>query len=124
MDAKYRFQLLYVGNEPLLSKASSALLRTAGHKVRVTTPLHATEAIRGHVFSAIVLCATLSCEDTNLVVKAVEATQPGVPIVSVHVGLLGDAPHPASSVVVDALNGPSALIGAIDAVTRYRQQAS
>jgi DNA-binding NtrC family response regulator len=124
MDSNTRARLLYIGNEPLLNKASSALLRTAGYKVRVTTPFHANEAARESHYSAVVLCATLSTEEMNNVVEAMERSQPGVPIVSIHVGLLGDGPHPSSSAVVDALNGPNALIVAVQSVIKYRQQAS
>jgi hypothetical protein len=40
--------------------------------------------------------------------------------VSIHLGLLGDAPNPSSSIVVDALNGPQALISAVEAVARVQ----
>src|SRR3954465_3435498 len=112
METRTRGQLLYIGNEALLTKASSALLRTAGYRVRATTPLHAAEAAREAHYAAVVLCATLSITEMDQIVRTVEACQPGIPIISVHVGLLGDGPHPSSSAVVDALNGPNALIGA------------
>ncbi len=116
--------VLYVGNDHDLSKASAALLKRAGYRTRTTNPLNAAGLIRDLKVSAIVLCATLSRQETDEVVEAAENLQPGVPIVSVHLGLLGDGPHPASSVVVDALQGPEALLHALEMVTRMAARAS
>jgi CheY-like chemotaxis protein len=107
-------QLLFIGNEPMLSKASAELLKRVGYRVRTTNPLNALNAVREGPYTAVILCATLSCEETEEIVRAL-ATHPA-PIVSIHLGLLGDGPHPASAVVVDALKGPEALISAVDAV--------
>lgn len=115
-----RAHLLYIGNDPLLNKSSAALLRGAGYKVRATNPVHLMEAVQEHRYAGVVLCATLSGEESALVVETVRHTQPEVPIISVQVGLLGDGPHPLSSVVVDALQGPSAFIGAVRSVTVAR----
>lgn len=115
-----RAHLLYIGNDPLLSKSSAALLRAAGFKVRATNPSHAMEAVHEHKFAGVILCATLCGEECALVVEAVRQTQPEVPIISVQVGLLGDGPHPLSSIVVDALQGPAAFIGAVKSVTVAR----
>ncbi len=122
--ASSKSQLLYIGNEPLLSKATSALLRSAGYRVRSTSPSHIAEAVREGGFSVVILCATLSTCDSDLVVEVLERASVRVPIVSVQVGLLGDQPHPSSSLIVNALQGPEALVGAIHSVTRMRQQAS
>jgi DNA-binding NtrC family response regulator len=116
--ANRKSQLLYVGNEPLLSKASAELLKNAGYKVRTTSPLHAITAVRDGSFGAVILCATLSSEEADEIVTSVTQEHPDVPIVSIHLGLLGDGPNPGSSVVVDALNGPEALIQAVDTVAR------
>jgi hypothetical protein len=113
--------LLYIGNDPLLSKSSAALLRDAGYKVRATNPSHVQEAAREHRYSGVILCPTLSGLEMNDIVEAVRQCQPEVPIISVQVGLLGDGPHPSSSVVVDALQGPQAFIGAVRSVTFVRQ---
>jgi DNA-binding NtrC family response regulator len=117
-NANRRSQLLYIGNEPLLSKASSELLKRVGYKVRSTNPPHALNALREGSYMAVVLCATLSSDEAEAIVQAVTTLMPGTPIVSIHLGLLGDAPNPASSVVVDALNGPEALITAVEAIAR------
>ena len=117
-------QLLYIGNDPDLSKASAALLRSAGYKVRSTNPSHAGEALRESRYSAVILCATLSSEEADHIVEAVRYGHQDVPIVTVQVGMLGNLPHPASSVVVDALQGPHAFVGAIKSATLVRQKAS
>lgn len=122
--ATARSQLLYIGNDPLLSKASSALLRTAGFRVKSTNPLHVIEAARDCRYCAAILCATLSAEEMNAAVRAIELSQPDTPIICVQVGLLGDGPHPSSSVVVDAMQGPLAFIGAVKSVALLRQRAS
>ncbi|HVZ18173.1 MAG TPA: hypothetical protein VG897_13705 [Terriglobales bacterium] len=109
-------QLLYIGNEPDLSKASSALLKQAGFKVRSTNPLHAADAVREHRYSAVIFCATLSFSEMEKIARLMEIHQPGVPIISVRVGMLGDGPCPTSAMVVDALCGPQALIGAVRTV--------
>jgi len=116
--------ILYVGNDAELSKASSALLKKVGFRVRTTNPLNVASVIRDVKVSAVILCATLSREDADEAVDYALSLQPGVPIVSVHLGLLGDGPHPASSVVVDALQGPAALLGALEAVTGMAAKAS
>lgn len=116
-----RSHLLYVGNDPLLNKSSAALLRGAGYKVRATNPSRITEAIHEHRYAGVILCATLSGDESAQTVEAVRQTQPEVPIISVQVGLLGDGPHPLSSIVVDALQGPAAFIGAVRSVTVARQ---
>ncbi len=112
--------LLYIGNDPLLSKSSAALLRGAGFKVRVTSPSHLLEAAHEHRYAGVILCATLSGEESAQIVETVRHSQPDMPIISVQVGLLGDGPHPLSSVVVDALQGPAAFIGAVKSVTLAR----
>ncbi len=116
--ASSRVQLLYVGNEALLSKATAELLKGAGYKVRTTKPLHADHTLRDDKFAVIILCATLSSDEAAQVVETASESQPETPIVSVHLGLLGDAPNPKSTIVVDALNGPDALVNAVNAVTR------
>lgn len=116
-------QLLYIGNEPMLSKASAELLKRVGYKVRTTNPWHAMNAIREGSYVAVVLCATLSCQEAEAIVQAVTEIRPGTPIVSIHLGLLGDAPNPRSAIVVDALNGPQALISAVEAVTRVQPRS-
>jgi len=108
--------VLFVGNEPMLSKASAELLKRAGYKVRTTNPVHAASAVRELTYAAVVLCATLESDEAEEIVRAVSTFRPGTPIVSIHLGLLGDGPNPGSSIVVDALNGPQALIQAVDAV--------
>jgi len=122
----YRSQVLYIGNDPLLSKATSALLRGVGYRVRSTNPQRAAEAARDNRYTVVILCATLSNEETEAAVETLQRAQPEIPIVSIHVGLLGDGPHPASTVVVDALRGPQALISAVDSVVQIkaRRQAS
>jgi DNA-binding NtrC family response regulator len=118
--AHLRSKVLFIGNDPLLSKATTALLRGVGYRVRSTNPLHAADAARDKRYTAVILCATLSKEETEQAVMALQEMQPGIPIVSIHVGLLGDAPHPASSVVVDASRGPRELISAVDSVSSQR----
>jgi hypothetical protein len=113
-----RPQLLYVGNEALLSKATAELLKRAGYRVRTTSPVNADQILRNDRFGVVVLCATLSSDEADRVVETTLGAQPETPIVSVHLGLLGDSPNPRSTVVVDALNGPDALVNAVDAVTR------
>jgi hypothetical protein len=113
-------QLLYIGNEPMLNKASAELLKRVGFKVRTTNPLHAVNAVRELNYVAVVLCATLSSDEAEKIVQAVIQLQPGTPIVSVHLGLLGDAPNPGSAIVVDALNGPQALISAVEEAARVQ----
>jgi len=119
-----RSQFLYIGNDPLLSKASSDLLRTAGYKVRATNPSHVGDAVREHRYLAVILCATLSAEEMNTIVDAVQQSQPEIPIISIQVGQLGDGPHPASAVVVDALLGPQAFLAAVHSVTVVRRKIS
>lgn len=119
-----RPQLLYIGNDPLLSKSSGALLRAAGYKVRSTNPFYVNEALREHQYAAILLCPTLSNEETNAVVKTIKVTQADVPIISIHVGMLGDIPHPASALVIDALQGPHAFVGGVRSITFVRQKVS
>jgi DNA-binding NtrC family response regulator len=111
-------QLLFVGNEPMLSKASAELLKRVGFKVRTTSPLHAAHALRDVRYAAVILCATLSGDEAESVIQSLNNCHAGVPVVSIHLGLLGDAPNPNSSIIVDALNGPEALIGAVESVTR------
>lgn len=119
-----RSHLLYIGNDPDLSKSTSSLLRAAGYRVRATNPAHAEEAVRDGRYCGVLLCATLSSDETNFVVDAVQQSQPEVPIISVQVGLLGDGPHPASSAVIDAIQGPQAFVGAVKSVALVRQRAS
>jgi hypothetical protein len=64
------------------------------------------------------LCATLSTLEAERIVQAISEFQPRTPIISVHLGLLGDAPNPNSAIVVDALNGPQAFITAVNQVTQ------
>jgi len=116
-----RSYLLYIGNDALLSKSSATLLRDAGYKVKATNPAHVVEAMREHRYAGVILCATLSGEETNFIVEAVRQCQPEVPLISVQVGLLGEGPHPSSSVVIDALQGPQAFVGAVRSVTLARQ---
>lgn len=125
-SASPRAQVLHIGNDPLLSKTTSALLRGAGYRVRSTNPRRVAEAARDSRYTALILCATLSNEETDAAVSEIHKTQPDIPIVSIHVGLLGDAPHPASSIVVDALHGPQELILALDSVAqaKLRRHAS
>jgi DNA-binding NtrC family response regulator len=111
-------QILYVGNEPALSKVIAALLKRVGFKVRMASLGNAMQAIQSERFAVIILCATLASDEAEGIVRMVEQRQPGTPIVSVHLGLLGDAPNPASSVVVDALKGPDALIAAVQSALR------
>lgn len=108
--------MLYIGNEPILSKASAELLKRAGYRVRITTPLHAQNAIRDGQFGAVILCATLSSDEADQVVQAVAEMPQKPPVVSIHLGLLGDIPNPESSAFVDALNGPAALIEVVDTI--------
>jgi hypothetical protein len=119
-----KYRLLYIGNEPALSKASSALLKEAGFKVRSTNPLHSADAVRETHYSAVIFCATLTRMEMDAIAQLVELHQPGVPIISLQVGLLGDGPCPTSTAVVDALQGPQALIGAVRSVTLFNQNAS
>jgi len=114
--ATTRVHLLYVGNEPLLSKASAEVLKRVGYKVRTTNPVHADHALRDDKFGVVILCATLSGEEADRIVESAMGAQPETPIISVHLGLLGDSPNPKSTVVVDALNGPDALVNAVDTV--------
>ena len=116
-----RAHLLYIGNDPLLNKSSAALLRGAGYKVRATNPSHIAEATHEYRYAGVILCATLSGQECTHVIEAVRLRQPEVPIISVQVGLLGDGPHPLSSIVVDALQGPAAFVGAVKSVTLARQ---
>jgi hypothetical protein len=102
----------------MLSKASAELLKRVGYKVRTTNPLHARNAIREGSYAAVVLCATLSCDEAETIVQTVTSLQPDSPIVSVHLGLLGDSPNPGSAIIVDALHGPQALITAVESVAR------
>lgn len=108
----------------MLSKASAELLKRVGYKVRTTNPLHALNAIREGSYAAVVLCATLSWDEAETIVQAVTSLQPSSPIVSVHLGLLGDSPNPGSAIVVDALNGPQALISAVEAVARTQTRTA
>lgn len=108
-----RPQVLYVGNEPLLSKATSELLKRSGYKVRTSNPVHAGTILRDEKFSAVILCATLSGAEADELVDLAFRNQPETSIVSVHLGLLGDAPNPRSTVVVDALKGPDELVNAV-----------
>jgi|SRR6185369_4375862 len=121
--AHRKSQLLYVGNEPPLSKASAELLKRVGYRVRTTNPMHVLNALHEGRYAAVVMCATLTCEEAEAVVCALTTLAPETPIVSIHLGLLGDAPNPRSSMVVDALNGPQELIRAVDAVARTQQHA-
>ena len=124
-SASTRVHLLYVGNEPMLSKASAELLKRAGYRVRTTNPVHADHTLRDERFGVVILCATLSGEEAEQIVETALGAQPATPIVSVHLGLLGDTPHPRSTVVVDALNGPDALVNAVDTVAgAFRRMTS
>ena len=102
----------------MLSKATAEVLKRAGYKVRTTSPTHAHHTLRDDNFAAIILCATLTGDESNEIVETAMEVQPATPIVSVHLGLLGDAPNPSSAVVVDALHGPDALVNAVHSVTR------
>ena len=113
-----RIQLLYVGNEALLSKATAELLKGAGCRVRTANPGHAGHPLKEERFGVIILCATLSSDEAGQVVETASVSQPDTPIVSIHLGLLGDAPNPRSTMVVDALNGPDALVNAVHAAAR------
>jgi len=117
-------QLLYVGNEPSLSKASCILLKEAGFKVRSTNPSHASDAVRDKHYVAVIFCATLSGMEMDTIAELMESHQPGVPIISMQVGLLGEGAYRTSAAVVDALHGPQALIGAVRSVTLVDQKAS
>ena len=85
--------------------------------------MHVLNALHEGRYAAVVMCATLTCEEAEAVVCALTTLAPETPIVSIHLGLLGDAPNPRSSMVVDALNGPQELIRAVDAVARTQQHA-
>jgi|SRR5690349_19664634 len=105
--------VLYVGNDPLLSKSTCGLLRANGFGARTCLPANIRLMLRNVKFQAVVLCATIAAEEADQVVEVLSEEQPQTPIVSIHVGLLGDTPHPASTYVVDALAGPNALISAM-----------
>lgn len=77
--------------------------------------------IRNADFQVVVLCATISSDEADQVVESVFQEHPDTPIISLHVGLLGDTPHPASTFVVDALAGPNALIAAMRSATSQRR---
>ena len=124
MSAASRSHLLYIGNEPALSKASSTILKDAGFRVRATNPIHAADAVREARYSAVIFCATLCRDETEKLADLIEMLQPGVPIISLRVGLLGDGPCPTSAAVVDATQGPLALVGAVRSVTVPSQRAS
>ncbi len=109
-------QLLFVGNEPLLSKATGELLRAAGYAVRECLPRSFALPVNNLHLDAVILCATITADEAEDIVLALNAHQLGVPIVSLHVGLLGDTPHRASAMVVDAVAGPTALINALRAI--------
>lgn len=108
--------LLYVGNEPNLAKATAALLKGAGYSVKSAHPGNAASVFREGQYSGIILCATLSLHEASAVVDVLRNEQPTLPIISMHLGHLGDEPHPDSSVTVDALDGPAALIAAVNSV--------
>lgn len=116
--------VLFVGNDPMLSKATAEVLKSAGFKVRTTNPRNIGHVIAAGGYIAVVLCATLESAEATQAIEAAERRQPGVPIVSVRLGLLGDGPPPEASVIVDALNGPEALVQAVRSVTTQRKAAS
>lgn len=118
-----RRTVLYVGNDPLLSKSTCGLLRTNGYGARTCMPGNVRLMLRNTEVHVLVLCATMSSEESDQVVATVFEERPNVPIVSIHVGLLGDRPHPASTYVVDALAGPNALIAAMQSATALRRAA-
>lgn len=108
--------VLYVGNEPNLSRVSAVLLKGAGYTVKSTVPRNISLAIRECRYSAVILCATLTEQEAATVVSRIREAQINIPIVSMHLGHLGDRPHPDSSIIVDALGGPEALIAAVNSV--------
>lgn len=108
--------LLYVGSEPNLAKATAALLKGAGYSMKSTHPENVAGALREGQYAGIILCATLRLEEACNVVDALREGQFTLPIISMHLGHLGDEPHPDSSVTIDALDGPAALIAAVNSV--------
>lgn len=120
-----RRTVLYVGNDPLLSKSTCGLLRAMGYNARTCMPANIRLMVRNAEFQAVVLCATISSDEADQVVKNVFQERPQTPIISIHVGLLGDTPHPASTYIVDALAGPNALIAAMQsALSRHHASES
>ena len=114
---KTQSTVLFVSNDLMLCKASSSVLRTAGYRVRATTPVHVAEAMHQNRYAAAVLCATLTQQDSEQVVEKIQREQPEIPLLTLRVGLLGEAPHPASAFVVDMLRGAQALVVAVQSVT-------
>jgi hypothetical protein len=108
--------LLYVGNEPSLSKTAAALLKRAGYTVKALYPVNVELCVEESNFAAVILCATLSEQEAADTVALTERAKPGLPIVSIHLGTLGDRPHPSSTVLVDARHGSQALIQAVDSL--------
>ncbi len=89
------------------------MFRTNGYSARTCIPGNIRIMIRNAEFHAVVLCATISSDEADRVLESVFEERPHTPIISIHVGLLGDTPHPASTYIVDALAGPNALIAAM-----------
>jgi uncharacterized protein with ACT and thioredoxin-like domain len=116
-------QVLYVGNEPSLSKASCELLRSVGYESRACLPRNVAMLLKNVRANVVVLCATINGQESDEIVEAVAELQPGIPVISVHVGLLGDSPHPGSSAIVDALAGPNALLFAVKSVLQLKASA-
>lgn len=117
-------QLLYIGNEPDLSKATCAVLRRGGYRVRTTNPLHVCTILRECKFGAIILCATLSSEETEMIVDQVQTQQQDVAIVSLHLGSLGDVPNARSTAIIDVLGGPDVLLHSIESLSADQRRPS
>jgi hypothetical protein len=94
-------------------------LRRAGYCVRIAKPDAAAHLLRDLRFSAVVLCVTLSREASDSIVHQLEAFCPGVPIIGVCLGHLGDAPHPACAVSADVLQGPEPLLRAVHGLAHH-----
>ena len=117
-------QILYIGNEPDLSKATCAVLKRGGYRVRTTNPRHICTVLSDCKFGAIILCATLSSEETEMIVDHVQTQQQDVAIVSLHLGSLGDEPNARSTAIIDVLEGPDVLLHSIESLSADQRRPS
>ncbi|HWR17357.1 MAG TPA: hypothetical protein VN577_21180 [Terriglobales bacterium] len=102
--------ILYVGCDTELNKAYCALLRHAGYDAHSSSPGHAASAIAHGDIDALILCATVTQEESLGILKTLSARAGGIPVIRLHFGYLGSGPQPSATATIDMLQGPETLL--------------
>jgi DNA-binding response OmpR family regulator len=113
--------ILLVTLDPEIGAARALVLRDAGYQVTESVGRAAAErALAGGDFDVFVLCHTVTSSDTLALTEAFRRINPRAKVVAVVAGLFLAV---RADRVVQSLDGPHALLAAVDALCRDRQPA-